>query len=68
MKKSTGPLKYVDKNGYKRITIKKGSARTPGSEDPHVALRDDNGKRIDPFGNKVQQDDPANHTPIDYDI
>jgi hypothetical protein len=63
-----GPLKYFDKNGKERIAIKKGSARTPGSEEPHVALRDENGRFIDPFGNKVKRMDPGNHTRIDYDI
>jgi hypothetical protein len=34
-----GPIKYFDENGVPRVTIKRGSARTPGSENPHVELR-----------------------------
>jgi PPE-repeat protein len=35
-----GPPKYVVENGIVRMTIKEGSPRTPGSETPHVELRD----------------------------
>ena len=61
----TGPAKYVDENGVARMTIKHESPRTPGSEAPHVELRDANGQRIDPFGNPVTQRSDGNHTPIE---
>jgi hypothetical protein len=41
----TGPIKFVDENGVVRVTIKKGSPRTPGSETPHIELRDAAGQR-----------------------
>jgi len=63
-----GPLKYVDNNGVTRITIKKGSLRTPGSGGPHVEFRNPVGKRIDPQGNPVARKSPGNHTPINYDL
>ncbi|RBO94337.1 hypothetical protein [Nocardia puris] len=62
-----GPPKYTDENGIVRMTIKKGSSRAPGSQDPHVELRNANGERIDPFGNTVDRRSPGNHTPIDWD-
>lgn len=62
-----GPPKYVDDNGVRRLIIKKGSPRTPGSEHPHVEIRDENGQRTDPFGNPVTRKDPGNHIPIDWD-
>ena len=63
----TGPAKYVDENGVARMTIKHGSPRTPGSEAPHVELREANGQRIDPFGNPVTQRSDGNHTPVEWD-
>ena len=65
---STGPVKYVDSNGIPRVTIKQGSQRTPGSESPHVELRDSTGQRIDTSGNLVNRRSPGNHTLIDYDL
>jgi hypothetical protein len=62
-----GPPKYVDENGIVRMTIKEGSPRTPGSEVPHVELRDGTGQRIDPNGNPVTRRSPGNHTPIMWD-
>ena len=62
-----GPPKYVDENGVVRMTIKQGRPRTPGSEHPHVELRDATGQRIDPFGNPVTRTSPENHTPIEWD-
>ncbi len=63
-----GPLKFIDENGVARVTIKKGSPRTPGSDFPHVELRNSAGKRIDPSGNQVTKRDPVgNHTPIQWD-
>ncbi|MDT5044325.1 MAG: hypothetical protein QOG75_178 [Mycobacterium sp.] len=62
-----GPPKYVDENGIVRMTIKEGSPRTPGSEVPHVELRDATGQRIDPNGNPVTRRSPGNHTPIVWD-
>jgi hypothetical protein len=43
-----GPIKYTDERGINRLTIKKGSARTPGSENPHVEVRSPQGERYDP--------------------
>ncbi len=65
---TTGPLTFFDKNGVKRMAIKQGSERTPGSEVPHVALKNGMGKRIDPLGNIVSKRSQGNHTPINYDI
>jgi hypothetical protein len=62
-----GPPKYVDENGIVRMTIKEGSPRTPGSEAPHVELRDATGQRIDPNGNPVTRRSEGNHTPIVWD-
>ncbi|SIC24817.1 Uncharacterised protein [Mycobacteroides abscessus subsp. bolletii] len=64
---SSGPAKYSDNNGIVRMTIKEGSQRAPGSELPHVELRDPNGQRIDPFGNPVARKSPDNHTAIGWD-
>jgi RHS repeat-associated protein len=64
----SGPIKYVDENGVERIVIKKGSPRTPGSEDPHIAIRDASGQRVDPYGNPVSRRSPGNHTPIEWDL
>ena len=64
----SGPPKYFDENGVERMTIKRGSPRTPGSEGPHVALRDAGNEKIDPWGNKVSRDDTGNHTPIEWDL
>lgn len=62
-----GPAKYVDENGTARMTIKEGSPRTPGSEGPHVELRDGTGQRVDPNGNPVTRRSEGNHTPIQWD-
>lgn len=62
-----GPPKFIDSNGVVRMTLKRGSPRTPGSEDPHVELRDQDGTRIDPDENPVTRRSAANHTPIDWD-
>lgn len=64
---ATGPVKFTDKTGVDRLTIKQGSARTPGSEGPHVEIRNSDGMRIDPFGNLVTRKSPGNHTPIVWD-
>lgn len=63
-----GPPTYVDENGVKRITIKQGTPRAPGSEHPHVEMRDSSGQRIDPNGNPTTRKDPGNHAPIDWDL
>jgi hypothetical protein len=63
-----GPVKYTDENGVVRMTIKRGSPRTPGSENPHVELRNGDGIRVDPYGNPVARTSPANHTPIIWDL
>ncbi|WP_243425595.1 RHS repeat-associated core domain-containing protein [Clostridium paridis] len=67
-KSETGPEKWIDENDVPRITIKKGSPRTKGSENPHVEIRDPNGQRTDRFGNPVSKRSPENHTPIKWDI
>jgi hypothetical protein len=61
-------VKYLDDNGVNRMTIKSGSSRTPGSENPHVELRDATGQRVDVAGNPVTRKSPGNHTPIVWDI
>jgi RHS repeat-associated protein len=65
---ANGPIKYVDKNGVVRVTLKQGSLRTPGSGSPHVELRDATGQRISPSGNPVTRRPPDNHSPIDWDL
>lgn len=65
---SGGPLKYFDSNGIERLVIKRGSARTPGSDFPHVAIRNASGQRVDPYGNLVTRKSPGNHTPITWDL
>lgn len=65
---SSGPLKYFDSNGIERLVIKRGSARTPGSDFPHVAIRNASGQRVDPYGNLVSRNSPGNHTPIAWDL
>ena len=65
---TNGPLTFFDKNGVKRITIKRGSARTTGSSYPHVKIRNASGKRIDPAGNPIQRKSAQNHKPINYDL
>ena len=49
------------------MTIKQGSGRAPGSADPHVELRNEDGVRIDPQGNPVARKSIGNHTPITWD-
>lgn len=63
-----GPPKFIDENGRVRVTIKKGSPRTPGSENPHVELRNAAGQRIDASGKPVTRNSPGNHTPIHWDL
>lgn len=63
-----GPLKYVDENGVARLTLKQGSSRTPGSNYPHVELRNTDSQRIDIWGNHVTRKSPGNHTRIQWDI
>lgn len=63
-----GPLKYIDKNGLTRLTLKQGTPRTPGSNHPHVELKNAKGSRIDLQGKLVNRKSIANHTPIDWDI
>lgn len=64
----TGPPKYVDENGVDRMIIKQGSARTPGSEGPHVEMKNEHGQRIDPQGNPVSKRSAGNHTEINWDL
>jgi len=68
LKSETGPRKFFDENGIERMTIKHGSPRTPGSESPHISIKNTQGKLIDPCGNQVKQKDPDNHIPIIWDL
>ena len=63
-----GPEIWKDENNVKRLTIKRGSSRTPGSNNPHVEIRNAQGERIDIDGNLVARKSPKNHTPIEYDL
>jgi hypothetical protein len=63
-----GPLKYIDKNGKARLTLKQGTPRARGSNHPHVELKNANNIRIDLQGKPVNRKSIANHTPIDWDI
>jgi hypothetical protein len=64
-----GPPKYYDENGQVRLQIKSGSARTPGSEAPHIELRDAEGRYIDPkTGDPVPRRSVENHSSIDWDL
>ncbi|HLC66562.1 MAG TPA: hypothetical protein VJK52_02885, partial [Candidatus Nanoarchaeia archaeon] len=67
-KKPTGPVKYLDEKGIARVTLKKGSSRTPGSDNPHVEFKDIKGQRVDPFGNPVTRRSIGNHAPIIWDL
>ena len=62
-----GPPIFRDENGVARLTIKSGSARTAGSENPHVEIRNEFGLRVDPYGNEVTKKSAGNHTPIIWD-
>jgi len=64
----TGPPTFYDENNVGRMVIKRGSERTPGSENPHVELKSAEGNRIDPDGNPVTRRSPGNHTPIIWDL
>jgi hypothetical protein len=69
-----GTLKYIDfdrdraGNGVTRLTLKQGTPRAPGSNHPHVELKNPKGRRIDLQGKLVNRKSLANHTPIDWDI
>lgn len=63
-----GPLKYIDKNRVARLTLKQGSPRAPGSNYPHVELKNANNIRIDLQGNPVTRKSTDNHPRIDWDI
>lgn len=65
---ANGPPKYIDENGVTRLTIKSGTDRAPGSDGPHVEIRNADGQRVDPFGNEVTRRSPGNHTPIEWDL
>jgi hypothetical protein len=67
-KSGNGPVKYVDENGISRLTIKKGSSRAPGSNNPHIEIKDAGGQRVDIKGNPVSRKSQDNHTPIEWDI
>ncbi len=53
-----GPIEFRDENGLKRLTIKRGTPRTPGSESPHVETRNSDGHRVDLHGHEVTRDGP----------
>ncbi len=63
-----GPLKMVDEKGTARVTIKGGSDRAPGSQGPHVELKDSSGQRVNPAGESVTRRSSENHTPIKNDL
>ena len=64
-----GPKVYKDKHGIKRLVIKRGSPRVPGSEHPHVEIKDAQGQRRDPHNwAPVKRRDPENHRAIDWDL
>lgn len=63
-----GPLKYIDKKQVARLTLKQGTPRAPGSNHPHVEVRNPKNIRIDLQGKPVNRKSIANHTPIDWDI
>ncbi len=63
-----GPLKYIDKKQVARLTLKQGTPRDPGSNHPHVEVRNPKNIRIDVQGKPVNRKSIANHTPIDWDI
>jgi hypothetical protein len=65
---ATGPIKYTDGNGIVRLTLKSGSSRAPGSDFPHVEIRNSIGQRIDPYGQAVTRRSPGNHTRIIWDL
>jgi RHS repeat-associated protein len=67
-KSPAGPSKFSDESGITRLTIKHGSPRAPGSNLPHIEVRDPTGQRIDPFGNPVTRNSPSNHVPITWDL
>ena len=63
-----GPLKYIDKKQVARLTLKQGTPRAPGSNHPHVEVRNPKNIRINLQGKPVKRKSIANHTPIDWDI
>ena len=63
-----GSLKYIDKKQVARLTLKQGSPRAPGSNHPHLELRNPKNNRIDLQGKPVTRKSRDNHTPIDWDI
>ena len=65
---ANGPVKYTDENGVVRLTLKRGSDRTPGSATPHAEFRNRADDRVDQYGSPTQKRSKANHTPIDYDL
>jgi len=67
-KTSTGPIQFIDENGVTRLKIKQGSPRTPGSENPHVEIKNSQNQRIDPFGNRVILHSQGNHASINWDL
>jgi hypothetical protein len=58
---------FVDAGGVKRLAIKKGS-RSPGSELPHIEVRNSLGDRVDPFGNEVTKRSSSNDVPNEWDL
>jgi len=65
--RGSGPIKLIDSNGVSRLTLTTGSPRTPGSELPHVEIRNPRGLSVDPNGNLVLRKSIGNHTPIEWD-
>jgi hypothetical protein len=67
-KSTNGPLKFLDENNIVRMSIKRGSQRVPGSEGPHVELRNASGQRVDPSGGLVSKRSSGNHSSIVWDL
>ncbi len=69
VEKPGAPIIYRDQNGNTRLKIKHGTARTPGSEQPHAEVFDETGGRIDPrTGERTGKKQPGNHPPIIWDL
>ena len=65
---ATGPMKFVDRNGVARLTLKRGSSRASGSGGPHAEFRNVDNVRIDAFGNPIRRKSKSNHRPIEFDL
>lgn len=64
----TGPPRWFDQDGVERLTVKRGSARTPGSEEPHASIRNESGKYLDATGLEAKRESLPSHIPILWDL